>query len=52
MDRGAWQAIVHRITKSRTQLSSYHVCVCVCACVCVSVCTLNIYTYILTNYVK
>ena len=21
MDRGAWQAIVHRVTKSRTQLS-------------------------------
>ena len=22
--RGAWQATVHRVTKSRTQLSSYH----------------------------
>ena len=29
MDRGAWQATVHRVTKSRTQLSDY-VCVCVC----------------------
>ena len=34
MDRGAWQATVHRVTKSRTQLSDY-VCVCVCVCVCV-----------------
>ena len=24
MDRGAWQAIVHGITKSRTQLSDFH----------------------------
>ena len=23
MDRGAWQAMVHRVTKSRTQLSNY-----------------------------
>ena len=23
MDRGAWQATVHRVTKSRTRLSSY-----------------------------
>ena len=29
MDRGAWQATVHRVTKSRIQLSDY-VCVCVC----------------------
>ena len=24
MDRGAWQATVHGVTKSRTQLSDYH----------------------------
>ena len=24
MDRGAWQAIVHGVTKSRTQLSNFH----------------------------
>ena len=24
MDRGAWQAIVHGVTKGRTQLSNYH----------------------------
>ena len=24
MDRGAWQAIVHRVTKSSTQLSDFH----------------------------
>ena len=23
MDRGAWRAIVHRVTKSRTQLNDY-----------------------------
>jgi len=25
MDRGAWQAIVHRLAKSRTQLSDFHI---------------------------
>ena len=30
MDRGAWQAIVHRIAKSQTWLKQ---CVCVCVCV-------------------
>jgi len=24
MDRGAWQAIVHGVTKSQTQLSNFH----------------------------
>ena len=24
MDRGAWQATVHRVAKSQTQLSDYH----------------------------
>ena len=24
MDRGAWQAIIHEVTKNRTQLSDYH----------------------------
>ena len=24
MDRGAWQAIVHRVAKSQTQLSDFH----------------------------
>ena len=24
MDRGAWQATVHGVTKSRTRLSNYH----------------------------
>ena len=24
MDRGAWQATVHRVTKSQTRLSDYH----------------------------
>ena len=35
MDREAWQAMVHRVTKSRTQLKQLgthlaYVCVCVC----------------------
>ena len=34
MDRGAWRAAVHGITKSRTWLTD--VCVCVCVCVCES----------------
>ena len=25
MDRGAWQAIVHEVTKSWTQLSNFHI---------------------------
>ena len=32
MDRGAWQAAVHRVTKSRTQLKRLST---VCACRCV-----------------
>ena len=53
MDRGAWWAAVHGITKSQTgvsdlTLSHFHhrislifvcVCVCLCVCVCVCVCT-------------
>ena len=48
MDRGAWQAAVHGVAKSRTRLNDYtftfiinhngkeeDVCVCVCVCVCV-----------------
>ena len=36
MDRGAWWATVHRVAKSRTQLSDLaHTRVCVCVCVCV-----------------
>ena len=42
MDRGAWQATIHGVAKSQTQLSDWHfhisyihVCVCVCVCVCV-----------------
>ena len=30
MDRGAWWATVHGVTKSRTRLSDFCVCVCVC----------------------
>ena len=26
MDRGAWEAIVHRVAKSRTLLKRHHVC--------------------------
>ena len=43
MDRGAWQATVHEVTKSWTQLKQLsmqayvYVCVCVCVCVCVYV---------------
>ena len=42
-DRGAWQAIVHRVAKSRTWLKQLStptyrcVCLCVCVCVCVLV---------------
>ena len=45
MDRGAWWVIVHRVTKSQTQLKppSTHACVCVCVCVCV--CMLSPYKY-------
>ena len=40
MDRGAWWATVHRVTKSQTQLSvqvfdEFQRCVWVCVCVCV-----------------
>ena len=34
MDREAWHAPVHGVTKSQTQLSRTVYCVCVCVCVC------------------
>ena len=34
-DREAWHAAIHGVSKSRTQLSNWTVCVCVCVCVCV-----------------
>ena len=49
MDREAWWATVHAVTKSRTRLSNlsahstlcyehcYAICLCVCVCVCVCV---------------
>ena len=35
MNRGAWQAVVHRVSKSWTCLKqlSMHTCMCVCVCV-------------------
>ena len=36
MDKGAWQATVHGVTKSGTrlkQLRTYILCVCVCVCI-------------------
>ena len=47
LDRGAWQAVVHRVMKNRPQwkrlrtAQHYRVvqgCVCECVCVCVRVC--------------
>ena len=38
MDREAWRAAIHGVTKSRTRLSDYsdlNISVCVCVCVCV-----------------
>ena len=36
MDRGAWGATVHGVTKSQTRLSAWHFhCIYMCACVCV-----------------
>ena len=49
MDRGTWQAMVHMVAKSRTQLKRLGTRACmvvyVCVCVCVCVCT-NIYKHI------
>ena len=52
MDRGTWQAMVHMVAKSRTQLKRLgtracmvvYVCVCVCVCVCVQI-YINTYIY-------
>ena len=33
MDRGAWWATVHGVTKSQMQLSTTYMCVFVCVCV-------------------
>ena len=41
MDRGAWWATVHGVSKSQTRLSTHtavRVCMCVCVCVRVRVC--------------
>ena len=38
MDRGAWGAVVHGVTKNQTQLNVHthsYVYVCVCVCVCI-----------------
>ena len=36
MDRGTWQATVHRVTQSQTRLIMHaYLSVCVCVCVCV-----------------
>ena len=42
MDRGAWQARIHGVTKSQIQLSM-QAYVCVCVCVCVGVCVYELY---------
>ena len=41
MDRGAWRATTHRVTKSQTRLSDVCVCVSVCLSVCVCVFSLK-----------
>ena len=40
MDRGTWQAMVHRVRArhNRSDLTHMHVCVCVCVCVYMCVC--------------
>ena len=45
MERGAWEAVIHRVTKSRTQLKklSTHAAIYMCVCVYVYTCT---YIYI------
>ena len=43
MDGGAWEAAVHGITNSRTQLSDFtFICVCVCVCI---IYILNVYIF-------
>ena len=37
MDREAWHAVIHRVTKSLTQLSDWTDCLLVCYCCCCSV---------------
>ena len=48
MDRGAWQATVHRVTQSWIWLKWFSTrgCVFVCVCVCVCVISTSIYIYI------
>ena len=45
MDRGAWWAIVHRVTDmtEATEHTHTHARVCVCVCVCVCACSVRIY---------
>ena len=40
MDRGTWQAMVHRVRAghNRSDLTCICICVCVCVCVCVYMC--------------
>ena len=40
MDRGVWQANVHRVPKIQTWLKQLSMCTCTCVCVCVSAHTL------------
>ena len=51
MDKGAWRAAVHRVSKSQTQLKQVsiyiyiyiYIYMCVCVCVCICVCILFIF---------
>ena len=35
MDRGVWQATVHRVPKSQTRLKQLYMCTCTRMCVCI-----------------
>ena len=43
MDRGAWWAAVHRVSKSQTQLKQVSIYIYMCVCVCICVCILFIF---------
>ena len=43
MDRGAWQATVHRVPKSRTQLSDFTYLACCCCCLAATQCLFETY---------